>query len=77
MEKEKLSFEESMQKLEDITKELEKGELDLNSSMEKFEEGIKLSKECNKILENAEKKITILLQKDGEIKEENFIQGEE
>jgi exodeoxyribonuclease VII small subunit len=45
--------------------------------MEKFEEGIKLSKECNKILENAEKKITILLQKDGEIKEENFIQGEE
>lgn len=74
---EKLNFEDSMKKLEDITKELEKGELDLNSSMEKFEEGIKLSKECNKILENAEKKITILLQKDGKIEEEDFVQGEE
>ena len=74
---EKLNFEDSMKKLEDITKELENGELDLNSSMEKFEEGIKLSKECNKILENAEKKITILLQKDGKIEEEDFMQGEE
>ena len=72
MEKEKLSFEESMQKLEDITKELEKGELDLNSSMEKFEEGMKISHECTKILEEAEKKITILLEKDGEIEEEEF-----
>lgn len=74
---EKLNFEDSMKKLEDITKELENGELDLNSSMKKFEEGIKLSKECNKILENAEKKITILLQKDGKIEEKDFMQGEE
>ena len=67
-----MNFEESMQKLEQITKELESGELDLNSSMEKFEEGMKLSKKCNEILENAEKRITILLSKDGKIEEENF-----
>ena len=52
--------------------ELEKGDLNLDESISKFEEGIKISKECNKILEEAEKKITILLEKDGELKEENF-----
>ena len=67
-----MNFEEAMQKLEQITKELETGELDLNASMEKFEEGMKLSKKCNEILESAEKKITILLSKDGELKEEKF-----
>lgn len=53
--------------------ELEKGDLNLDESIAKFEDGIKISKECNKILEEAEKKITILLEKDGEIKEENFV----
>ena len=66
------SFEENMEELEKIVTELEKGELNLDDSVSKFEEGIKLSKECNKILENAEKKITILLNEDGNIKEENF-----
>ena len=69
-----MKFEESMQKLEEIAKELESGELSLDESMSKFEEGMKLSKQCNEILENAEKKITILLQKDGELVEENFEQ---
>ena len=66
------SFEEQMEKLEEIVVELEKGNLNLDDSVSKFEEGIKISKECNKILEEAEKKITILVNKDGEISEENF-----
>ena len=71
------SFEEQMEELEKIVSELEKGDLDLDTSVSKFEEGMKLSKQCNEFLENAEKRITILL-KDGEnIKEENFIQEEE
>ena len=61
-----------MENLEKIVTELEKGELNLDDSISKFEEGIKISKECNKILEEAEKKITILLEKDGNIEEENF-----
>ncbi len=69
---EKANFEESMQKLEKIAVELEKGDLSLEESLTKFEEGMKLSKECNEIIENAEKKITILLQKEGELVEENF-----
>ena len=68
----KANFEENMEKLEEIVTELEKGDLNLDSSISKFEEGIKISKECNKILEEAEKKITILLQKDGNLEKENF-----
>lgn len=67
-----LNFEENMEKLEKIVQELEKGELNLDDSISKFEEGIQISKECNKILEKAEKKITILLEKDGDVKEEEF-----
>ena len=68
----KANFEDNMENLEKIGTELEKGELNLDDSISKFEEGIKISKECNKILEEAEKKITILLEKDGNIEEENF-----
>ena len=68
----KENFEENMEKLEEIVNELEKGDLNLENSISKFEEGIQLSKKCNKILEDAEKKITILLEENGEIKEEEF-----
>lgn len=57
------NFEKSMENLENIVTELEKGELNLDESVKKFEEGMKIAKQCNNILENAEKKITILLEK--------------
>ena len=69
----KKSFEEQIQELEKIINELENGKLNLDDSVVKFEEGMKISKECNKMLEDAEKKITILLNdENGEKKEENF-----
>ena len=67
-----MNFEESMKKLETIVAELENGNLNLDESVQKFEEGMKIAKQCNNILEETEKKITILLEKDGELKEENF-----
>lgn len=77
MDKE-VSFEENMKKLEEIAVELEKGDLDLNTSVKKFEEGMKISKECSEMLEKAEKKITMLIKgDDGELTEENFVQNEE
>jgi len=77
MESKDLPFEEAMKQLELVALDLEKGDLNLDESVVKFEEGMKLSKQCNELLENAEKRITILL-KDGDgIKEENFIQEEE
>ena len=68
----KENFEESMKKLEDIVTELENGNLNLDETVNKFEEGMKIAKQCNNILADAEKKITILLENDGELKEENF-----
>ena len=44
------------------------------TSVKKFEEGMELSKKCNSLLENAEKRISILLKDEDTIKEENFIQ---
>lgn len=66
------NFEETIKQLEVIASELEKGDLNLDESVSKFEEGMKLSKTCSEILENAEKRITILLKKDDEVTEENF-----
>ena len=72
------SFEEKMKKLEEIAVELEKGNLDLDSSVSKFEEGMKISKECNEMLEKAEKKITMLIKgENGELAEEKFVQNED
>ena len=70
--KKEQNFEDSIKKLEEIVEQLEKGDLNLDESVSKFEEGMKISKECNDILENAEKKITILLEKNGKIDEEDF-----
>ena len=66
------SFEEQMENLEKIVGELEKGDLNLDDSVTKFEEGIKISKECSKTLEEAQKKITMLIDNNGEVKEEEF-----
>lgn len=69
-----MSFEETMKQLEQIAGELEKGNLNLDESVSKFEEGMKLSKNCSQMLENAEKRISILIKNDDDIKEENFTQ---
>lgn len=66
------TFEEMIKDLEQISQDLENGELTLDESMEKFEEGIKLSKKCSEILENAEKKIKMLIKDGEELKEEDF-----
>lgn len=72
-----INFEEGMEKLEQIANELEKGDLDLDESVKKFEEGMKISKQCSDMLQDAEKKITMLIKNsDGELQEENFIQEE-
>ena len=67
------NFEETMKELEEVVQKLETGELNLDDSIKEFEKGMELSKNASKYLEEAEKKITILVQdKDGELKEEEF-----
>ncbi len=61
-----IKFEQAMARLETIVGELEKGDLPLDESLKIFEEGIRLSKTCLKMLEDAERKVEILVQeKDG------------
>jgi len=59
----KKSFEEALAKLEQITKELEEGDLSLEDSLKYFDEGVKLAEQCNSKLNEAQKKIEILLKK--------------
>jgi exodeoxyribonuclease VII small subunit len=66
-------FEESLERLEAIVEELEGGELPLERAIALFEEGVALGKRCGAKLEEAEKKITILLeQAGGGVREETF-----
>jgi len=63
MSKEK--FEVMLAKLEEIVRRMEAGEMTLEESLAAFEEGIKLSRNCSKTLDEAQRKVEILLQ-DGE-----------
>lgn len=69
---EKANFEDTIKELEQIANELEKGDLNLDESVSKFEYGMKLSKNCSKMLEDAEKRISILIKKDDELEETDF-----
>lgn len=72
-QKEKLSFEEALKRLEEIVEKLESGELKLDESLELFEEGVRLSRECQKKLEKAQGKIEKLVgEKNGEVQTEPF-----
>lgn len=55
------SFESSLEALEQIVHQLEKGELPLEKSLELFEQGIRLSRECQERLGQAERRIEVLL----------------
>ena len=74
----KLTFENAMKQLENIVHELESGNLSLDDSIKKFEEGIKLSKFCSAKLDETEKRITTLTkEQDGSITEKPFAPDKE
>ena len=69
-------FDQALKRLEDIVAELEKGELALERALELFEEGIKISRLCGEKLEEAERKVEMLVKDSrGILKEEPFEQG--
>jgi len=71
-------FEAALKRLEDIVKKLETGELSLDSALELFEEGIKLSRFCHTKLEEAERRVEILLKNDsGQMRPVPFESGNE
>ncbi|UCD10927.1 MAG: exodeoxyribonuclease VII small subunit [Nitrospinaceae bacterium] len=73
-----IKFEKAMSRLEEIVEELEKGDLDIDKSLQIFEEGIKMSRICSKKLAEAEAKIEKLTKdKKGELISELFPVGED
>jgi exodeoxyribonuclease VII small subunit len=63
----KIRFEDALKGLEDIVERLEKGDMSLDETLSEYEDGIKLYKQCIALLENAEKKIQVL------VKDENGV----
>ena len=66
-EEQELSFEENLEKLEEIVKKLESGEVPLDNAISEFTEAMKLAKVCDEKLKNAEEAITKLVNKDGTV----------
>ncbi len=72
-----MKFEEALKKLEGIVGQLESGDVSLEASLAKYEEGVRLVRLCQKKLEAAKKKIEILVKtKDGKIKTEPWAKSD-
>ncbi len=69
----KENFETNLKELEEVVKALESGEVSLDEMLSLFEKGIKLTKSCTSLLENAEQKINVLVKNgNGELEEKPF-----
>jgi exodeoxyribonuclease VII small subunit len=68
----KFNLEKALNDLENLVEELESGDLPLENAMQKFEEGIKLTRGCQAALKDAEQKVEILLQSAGGEELEDF-----
>ena len=73
MAKQTFNFEASLKQLEQLVQQLEQGNLSLQQSMQVFEQGIALTRECQQSLDQAEQKVQILMQDNqGEMVEQPF-----
>ncbi|WP_295875476.1 exodeoxyribonuclease VII small subunit [uncultured Zhongshania sp.] len=62
-----VNFETSLSELEKLVQSMESGELSLEDSLKAFESGMQLSRDCQQSLADAEQKVQLLMEKDGEI----------
>lgn len=76
MEEKKMTFEQALGRLEEIVALLEKGDAPLDQSLELYEEGASLVRRCNTALEQAERRVTVLLKdQEGTVTEQVFDAG--
>ncbi len=66
------NFEQALEVLEELVTAMEEGELSLEESLQAFEKGIKLTRECQSALKKAEQKVQVLINEDGDTKEFEF-----
>ncbi|CAN7290431.1 Exodeoxyribonuclease VII small subunit [Pseudomonas peli] len=67
-----LDFEQSLTDLQNLVERLENGELSLEDSLTAFEQGVRLTRDCQAALAQAEQKVQILMERDGELEEAPF-----
>ena len=72
----KKKFEDALQELERITTDLEEGNLSLEESLDKFDNGMKLAEFCNRKLDEAQKRVDILMRKDDALEAEPFAEAD-
>lgn len=72
MIKEKVPFEEDLKKLQKIVEELSSGKITLGESLKKYEEGVKIAQSCSATLAQAQRKVELLMKKDGKLVLEKF-----
>jgi exodeoxyribonuclease VII small subunit len=70
--KDKQSFEDEIKRLQKIVDELSSGKLTLGESLKKYEEGVKLAQSCSAILNEAQRKVELLMKKEGKFSLEKF-----
>ncbi|MFD1217497.1 exodeoxyribonuclease VII small subunit [Microbulbifer celer] len=66
------TFESALEELEQLVERLESGDLPLDEALADFERGVKLTRECQKKLANAEQKVKILMEENGQVQELPF-----
>ena len=72
----KFNFEDALENLAELVEAMEEGELSLEESLKAFEQGIKLTRECQVALENAEQKVQLLMNSDDIPEAEPFEEDE-
>lgn len=72
VKKKAVDFEQSLQQLETLVTDMEKGELSLEEALQAFEAGIKLTRECQARLTEAEQKVQLLLEQQGQLLAQPF-----
>jgi exodeoxyribonuclease VII small subunit len=76
--KKNVKFEDAIQRLEEIVREIEDNGLSLEESIKIFQEGMELAAACNKKLDEAERKISVIMKgEEGSLVEEDFVPEEE
>ncbi|WP_339338634.1 exodeoxyribonuclease VII small subunit [uncultured Oceanicoccus sp.] len=66
--KKSVDFEEALDQLEELVEDMENGDLTLEESLKAFEQGIKLTRECQTALSQAEQKVQMLVEENGKLK---------
>jgi exodeoxyribonuclease VII small subunit len=69
-------FESSLSELEALVTKMEQGDLSLEESLQAFEQGIKLTRDCQQTLAQAEQKVQVLIEQNGNLEAIDFASGE-